>query len=160
MKFPAVSSSLVAAFLLLGAGAVFISVALLTDRGGITSAAVVISGAICFFTGIFILTFAGGKRLIQRSSPFFRCRAVSTCAGSQPISASTVPHRTLPETYHKQTGVWQLIPVSRYDGKTVTGDSFLITGCGGVLVPPSCTPVLSDLCTPAQPCGPCRTRRP
>ena len=50
-----------AGLLLVATAAVLIAIALLTNRGDITSAAVVICGMACAVTGIFILTFSGGE---------------------------------------------------------------------------------------------------
>jgi hypothetical protein len=160
MKIPDFSTSLMTALLLLGAGAILIGIALITDRGGITSAAVVISGAICFFCGIFFLTFAGRETFDPVTVSLLPVQgSINLCR----ITADLGIHGNawfLPEPFHSGTGVMQLIPVSQYDGKQeVTGDSFLITGCGGVLVPPACTPVLADLrarcnlTVPADPAG-------
>jgi hypothetical protein len=120
-------------------------VALATDRGGITSAAVVISGTICIFAGIFILTFAGEETFDTRMISLLPVQGTITVCR---LTADLGIHGNawfLPEKYHQEPGVVQVIPVAQYDGKPVTGDSFLVTGSGGVLVPPACTPLLLDL---------------
>lgn len=135
----------VAPLLLIGAGAGLIGIALFTDRGGITSAAVVISGTICFFAGIFILTFAGEETFDTQMISLLPVQGtINVCR----MAADLGIHGNawfLPEKYHQESGILQVIPVSQYDGKPVTGDSFLITGSGGVLMPPACTPLLLDL---------------
>jgi hypothetical protein len=135
-----------AALLLLSAAAVLIGIAILTDRGGITSAAVVIAGAISFFTGVFVLTFSGGETLDPRMVailPVQGCINLCRMTADLGILGSA---SFLPEPFHHRNGVQQYNPVSRYDLRPVTGEStFQISGQGGVLVEPSCAPLLHDL---------------
>ena len=146
MKLPSPDSPRMAAFLLVSAGAILIGIAILTDRGGITSAAVVIAGAICFFTGIFVLTFAGGETLDPRMVallPVQGCINLCRMTADLGILGSAC---FLPESFHRKKGVQQYNPVSRYDLRPVTGESsFQLSGRGGVLVEPSCAPLLADL---------------
>lgn len=145
MKFPKVSTNQAAPLLLLGAGAILIGVALFTNRGGITSASVVIAGAICFFSGVFFLTFAGEETFDTKIISLLPVQGtINLCR----ITADLGIHGNawfLPEGYHEETGVQQIVPVAQYDKKPVSGDSFIVAGCGGVLVPPACAALLSDL---------------
>ena len=146
MKLSFLDSPRTVAFLLLSAGAIFIGIAMLTDREEITSFAVVIVGAICFFTGIFVMTYSTGENfdphlvsLLPIQGYINLCRITADLG----ILGSA---RFLPPPFHNQEGVQQYIPVSRYDNLPVMGDSSIIlTGCGGVLVVPSCAPIMENL---------------
>ena len=66
MKLHLPGKYFIAGLLLLATAAVLITIAFVTNRGDITSAAVVIAGMICAVTGIFILTFSGGEPIDPR----------------------------------------------------------------------------------------------
>lgn len=141
-QFSPINRYLLVSFLLLACGGIFTAVALLTDRGGISTAAVVISGAVCILTGFFILTFS----LDEPLDPEFV--AALAPGGSDTVCRITAELGIrgnswfLPEGYHDGTGVMQLIPVSGYTGEPVAGDTFLTKGPGGILFPPSSAPLI------------------
>ena len=146
MKLPTFDSPRMASFLLLCAGAVLIVVSILLDRDGITSAALVITGCICFFCGIFILTFSRGEPFdptIVSLLPVSGC--INLCRITADLGIMGSAH-FLPEPFHQQTGVMQYIPVSRYDNRKLNGDtSFVLSGCGGALVVPACAALMKNL---------------
>ena len=146
MKLSFLDSPRTVAFLLLSAGAIFIGIALLTDREEITSFAVVITGAICFFTGIFVLAYSTGENVdpeLVSLLPVQGCINLCRITADLGILGSA---RFLPPPFHTREGVQQYNPVSRYDNLPVPGDSSIIlTGCGGVLLVPSCAPIMENL---------------
>lgn len=157
MRFFDLHKVQIAPLLLLGTGAILIGIALFGAREGITAAAVVIAGTICFFAGIFLLTFAGEETFDTRMISLLPVQGIiNVCR----LTADLGIHGNawfLPEKYHQGSGVVQVIPVAQYNGEPVTGDSFLATGSGGVIVPPTCNPLLLDLeerCTLTAPAEP------
>ena len=61
MKLTRLNKYSAAAILFIGAAAVFVVIALMTNLGEFVTAAFVLSSAILIMTGIFILMFSGGE---------------------------------------------------------------------------------------------------
>lgn len=146
MKFPDFSSQRAASFLLLCTGAVLIAVAILVPRDTMMSAALVITGGICFFAGIFILT----SSTEESFSPRYASLLPATCSISATKTAADLGivgnAWFLPQEFHAGHGVAQYVPVSEYDGRPVRGNrAFVTSGCGGMILSPSCTALLRQL---------------
>jgi len=147
MKLSFLDSPRTVAFLLLSAGAIFIGIALLTDREEITSFAVVIIGAICFFTGIFVLAYSIGENVDPELVSLLPVQGyINLCRITADLGILGSA-RFLPPPFHTREGVQQYIPVSRYDNLPVLPgeSSIILTGCGGVLLVPSCAPIMENL---------------
>ena len=124
--------------LLVAAAAVLVAVAVLTNRGDITSAAVVIAGMVCAVAGIFILTFAGGEPIDPRLvSSLFVQDQITVCriAADLGINGNAC---FLPKRLTGEPRVMLFNPVSEYTGGNVRPeDSFPMSGPAGlVTVPP------------------------
>jgi hypothetical protein len=134
-----------AGLLLVSTAAVLIAIALLTNRGDITSAAVVICGMACAVTGIFILTFSGGEPvdagvvgLLPAGDLMNICR-IQSDLGIQG-NAHFLPPRTTGDVR-----VMLFNPASAFKGEQVTADdSFPLSGPAGMVTLPSCYPLLRD----------------
>lgn len=134
-----------AGFLLVATAAILIALALLTNRGDITSAAIVICSMACAVTGIFILTFSGGEPvdmrvvgLLPTGDQMNICRIQSDLGILG--NAHFLPHRITGDIR-----VMLFNPASEYnEGMVATDDSFPLSGPAGMVTIPSCYPLLRD----------------
>ena len=132
--------------LLVAAAAVLVAVAVLTNRGDITSAAVVIAGMVCAVAGIFILTFAGGEPIDPRLvSSLFVQDQITVCRIAADLgingNACFLPHRLTGEPR-----VMLFNPVSEYAGGAVRPeDTFPLSGPAGLVTVAPSDPLVRDL---------------
>ncbi len=135
-----------AGLLLIVTAAVLIIIAFVTNRGDITSAAVVISGMFCAVTGIFILTFSGGEPIdpwLVAVLPTQDLINICRIASDLGITGNTY---FLPTPVTGESRVMLFNPVSTYQGGRVqSGDSFSLSGSKGLVTVPSCDPLIRDL---------------
>ena len=135
-----------AGLLLVATAAVLITIALVTNRGDMTTAAVVMSGMICAVTGIFILTFSGAEPIdpwLVGMLPVQDLMNVCRIASDLGITGNAC---FLPPRVTGETRVMLFNPVSTYPGGRVqTGDSFPLSGPTGLVTVPPCDPLLRNL---------------
>ncbi len=116
MKIPLTGKYDTAALVLLAAAALLIGTAYLTNRGDITTAAVVIAGMVCLLTGIFLFILSGGEPIDPRMVgllPVQGCINLCRVASDLGIHGSAC---FLPPRLTGSDRVMQFIPVSTYDG--------------------------------------------
>jgi hypothetical protein len=146
MKLHMPGKYFMAGLLLLATAAVLIIIAYVTNRGDITTAAVVISGMICAVSAIFILTFSGGEPIDPALVGILPVQdAITICriASDLGITGNTY---FLPPNITGELRVMQFNPVSTYDGSYVQGgDSFPPSGPGGLVTVPSCDPIIREI---------------
>jgi hypothetical protein len=146
VKFPSLNPYYRASLALIVAAVVLILIAILTDRRDLTSAALVISGLVCFITGIFLATLSGSEPLDTRYVsllPVQGCISLCRICADLGIAGNAV---FLPPSRERQDRIMQFNPVSSYSGATPGGDSFITTpGSAGLLVIPSAAPLLREI---------------
>ncbi|MFA5332418.1 MAG: hypothetical protein WC342_08575 [Methanoregula sp.] len=146
MKLPDISSNRTASFLLLCTGAVLIALAILVPRDAMMAAALVITGGICFFSGIFVLTYSTEDSFAPRYAallPVTQSITTTRIAADLGIVGNAY---FLPQKFHAGSGVVLYVPVSGYDNLPVKGNrSFVVSGCGGMILSPSCNALLASL---------------
>jgi len=146
MKLLTLNKYFTAAILLLAVSAVFVDIALLTNRGDITSSPFVISAMVCAITGIFILTFSWNEPIDPR------------LVGILPAQGSINLYRItnhfgihgnayfLPQRITGETKVMQFNPVLTFDVKEGSEKgSFREKGPAGLVMTPSCDILIQDL---------------
>jgi hypothetical protein len=135
-----------AGLLLVATAAVLITIAFVTHRGDITSAAVVISGMICAVTGIFILTFSGGEPVDPRLAGILPAQDLINICRIQADLGITGNAHFLPCRVTGEDRVMLFNPVSTYQGGHVQPqDSFPPSGPTGLVTVPSCDPLLQEI---------------
>src|SRR5665647_1458093 len=136
----------IAGLLLVATAAVLITIAFVTNRGDITSAAVVIAGMICAVTGIFILTFSGGEPIDPRLVGILPAQdLINVCRIASDLGITGNAY-FLPPRVTGETRVMLFNPVSTYQGYPArSGDSFPPSGPPGLVTVPSCDPLIRDL---------------
>ena len=135
-----------AGLLLVATAAVLITLALMTNRGDITSAAVVICGMACAVTGIFILTFSGGEPIDPGLVGLLPAGdLINICRIQSDLGIKGNAH-FLPPRITGEDRVMLFNPVSTYSGGHVQPqDSFPPSGPAGLVTIPSCDPLIRDL---------------
>jgi hypothetical protein len=146
MKLQLPGKYFIAGLLLLATAAVLITIAFVTNRGDITSAAVVIAGMICAVVGIFILTFSGGEPIDPRLVGILPAQdLINVCRIASDLGITGNAY-FLPPRVTGETRVMLFNPVSTYHGSPVrSGDSFPPSGPPGMVTVPSCDPLIRDL---------------
>ena len=146
MKLHLPGKYFIAGLLLVAVAVVLIAIALLTNRGDITTAAVVISGMICAVTGIFILTFSGDEPINTGLIGNLSVQDLMNICRIQSDLGITGTAHFLPPRVTGETRVMLFNPVSTYTGGHVEPtDSFPLSGPAGMVTVPSCDPLLQDL---------------
>lgn len=146
MKYPAVDQYFISSFFLVSLAVVYLVVITLTDRKDMTSAMVIICATILFLTGILLFTFSKRESLDEQVVSMLSVQGtINLCriAADLGIAGSAC---FLPAIRIGHPGVMQFMPVTSYDGGTLSGDSF-VSGPGGIgiLVPPSGEALLAHL---------------
>ena len=146
MKIPPLNPNYKAALTLVIMAAVLICTAVLTNRGDFTSAALVVASLICLLTGIFFITLTTSDPLdlryisllpVQGSLNFVRLCADMGIQGNACFIAKGRGERTK---------TMQYLPVAVYHGEPLPMESFVTeTDTAGLLVEPSCAPILALL---------------
>ena len=141
-----------AGLLLMAAAAALITVAVLTNRGDITSAAVVIAALVCAVAGIFILTFSGGEPIDPRLVGLFPVGdRIAFCRIAADLGV-TGNACFLPGRLTGEFRVMLFNPVAEYTGGNVrTDDSFPMSGPAGIVTVPPSDPLVHDLWKGAAP---------
>jgi hypothetical protein len=153
MKLPALNLANLnpyyrAALVLIAAAILLVLLAVLTDRRDLTSAALVIAGLACLITGIFLATMSGAEPLDTRLLSLLPVQgSISLCriCASLGITGNAV---FLPPSKERNEHILQFVPVSAFagDSESLKGDSFVLPpGPAGLLVEPSCRPILGEL---------------
>jgi hypothetical protein len=135
-----------ASFLLLLMAATFITIAVITNREDITTAALVISGMVCALTGIFVLTFSGDEPIDPRLIGLIPAQgSINLCSITQHLGFHGNAY-FLPPSVTGETSVVQFNPISIYDGKegSLKG-SFREKGPAGIVTYTSCGLLIQDL---------------
>src|SRR5665647_113946 len=135
-----------AALLLLGAGAFFIDLALLTNRGDFTTSAFVISGMVCLITGIFTLTFSWNEPVDPRLLGILPAQGIMNLCSTTQLLGITGNAYFLPTRITGEVRVIQFNPTSSYDWieDSATG-SFRESGPPGLVTAPLCDLLIKDL---------------
>ena len=143
MKFPSLNPHYRASLVLIIMAGVLVSTAILTNRGDFTSAALVVSGLVCLLTGVFFATLSGSDPLDLRYLSLLPVQGsinlVRVCAdlGIQGNACF------IPNGRDGRTRTMQFLPVADYHGAPLPMDSFVTgTDAAGLLMEPSCTPLL------------------
>ena len=135
-----------AAILFIGAAAVFVAIALMTNLSEFISAAFVLSGAILIMTGIFILMFSGGEPidpLLVAILPVQGCMNLCRIGHDLGITGKAY---FLPPRITGETRVMQFNPTLPYNGDPISAkESFPKTGPAGLVTIPSCDPLIRVL---------------
>jgi hypothetical protein len=136
----------IAGLLLVATAAVLITIAFVTNRSDITSAAVVVAGMVCAVVGIFILTFSGGEPIDPRLVGILPAQdLINICRIASDLGITGNAY-FLPTRITGETRVMLFNPVSTYQGPPVrSGDSFPRSGSPGLVTVPSCDPLIRDL---------------
>jgi hypothetical protein len=146
MKLHLPDKYFLAGLLLVTTAAILIVIAYITNRGDMTTAAVVISGMICVVTGIFILTFSGAEPIDPRLVGMLPLQdLINVCRMASDLGI-TGNACFLPPRVTGETRVILFNPVSTYQGGRVqSGDSFPLSGPTGLVTVPPCDPLIRDL---------------
>lgn len=135
-----------AAILFLIAAVVFIVIALITSLGEFITAAFVISGMVCFMTGIFMLTFSGSEPIDPKLVGLL---PVQGCMNLCRIASDLAIHGNahfLPPRVTGESRVMQFNPTLPYDGTAISAKKTLPeTGPEGLVTIPSCDPLIQQL---------------
>ncbi|MCX6690535.1 MAG: hypothetical protein NTW33_00440 [Methanoregula sp.] len=146
MKIPSLNPYYRAALVLIAAACVLIAIALFTDRRDITTAAVVISGLICFLTGIFLATLSRSEPLDDRYVSLLSLQGcINLCRVSADLGIqgnATI----LPKGKDGRSETMQFLPVAAFNGVPITEGSF-VTGAdtAGLLLVPSGDPLCKEI---------------
>ena len=142
----------VAALSLLAASALFISLALLFNRGNVTTAAFVMAGMVCAMVGIFTWAFSGTAPVdpdLVGILPAQGC--INFCALTHNLGIQGHAF-FLPPQFTGEPRVMQFNPTSTQEGfeilagkKGTTRESFGKTGSAGLVTQPSCDQLIRDL---------------
>lgn len=134
-----------AGLLLVAAAAVLIAIALLTSRGDITGAAVVIAGMACAMAGIFMLSFSGGEPAdLELVGLLPAGELLNICRVQSDLGITGTAH-FLPPGITGEDGVMLFNPAGSWTGERVpAADSFPLTGPTGMVTLPSCAPLLRE----------------
>lgn len=146
MKIPSLNPNYRAALALVIMAGLLISIALLTNRGDFTSAALIIAGLICLLVGIFFVTLTTNDPIelhyisllsVQGSLNFIRLCADMGIQGNACFIAKGRGERAK---------TMQYLPVALYRGEPLPMESFVTeTNTAGLLIEPSCAPILARL---------------
>jgi hypothetical protein len=146
MKIKISDKYFTAAILLLATAAVLIAIAILTNSGDITTAALVFSGMVCAMTGIFTLMFSGNEPVDPRLLGIFAapgCLNLCRIASGLDIRGHAY---FLPPRLTNETRVMQFNPISTYKGNAVPAmGPFSKTDPDGLVTIPSCDLLIQDL---------------
>jgi len=137
-----------AAILFMGAAAILVAIALITNLGEFITAAFVISGAICTMTGIFILMFSKGEPIDPRLVGLLPAQGcINLCRIGYDLGITGNAY-FLPPRVTGEAKVMQFNPTLPYKGSTVSAKgSFPKTGPEGLVTIPSCDVLIQDLRT-------------
>jgi len=135
------------AILLLGAGAFFIDLALLTNTGDITTSVFVISGMVCLITGIFTLTFSWNEPVDPRLIGILPAQGCMNLCNTTHLLGITGNAYYLPPRITGESRVMQFNPVSPSQGinDSFANGSFRERGPPGLVILPLCDPLIQDL---------------
>jgi hypothetical protein len=135
-----------AGFILVATAALLIVTALVTNRGDITTASVVIAGMVCAVTGIFVLTFSGGEPFDPRVVGMLPVQdQISLCRIAADLGITGTAY-FLPSCETGEKRIMQFNPVADFQGIPArSGDSFPSSGPAGLVTVPSCDPFIRDL---------------
>jgi hypothetical protein len=135
-----------AAFALTGMAVILVAVAILTNRGDFTSAALVIAGLVCLLTGILFATLSGSDPLDLRYMsllPVQGCINLARVCADLGIQGNAC---LVQEKTEEGSRIVQFIPVADYQGLPIPADSFSTeSAVPGLLTAPTCTPILTLL---------------
>ena len=135
-----------AGFLLIAAAAVLIVIAVLTNRGDITSAALVIAALVCAIAGIFTLAFAGGEPIDPKLVALLPVQERITVCRIASDLGITGNAWFLPKRLTGEPRVMLFNPVSEYTGGNVRPeDSFPMSGPAGLVTVPAGDPLSAYL---------------
>lgn len=135
-----------AGLLMIGVAAALIVIAVLTNRGDITSAALVIAAMVCAVAGIFILTFSGGEPIDPRFIALLTVQERITACRIASDLGITGNAWFLPKRLTGENRVMLFNPVSEYTGGNVRPeDSFPMSGPAGIVTVPAGDPLQRDL---------------
>jgi hypothetical protein len=138
MKFPRINPYYRAALVLIIAAAILISVAVLTGRNDLVSAALVLAALTCLLTGIFFSLLSTGDSVDSRFTSLLAVPgsiSLSRVAADLGISGNVC---VIPKEVNGMSSTMQFLPVAEYDGSTLPMDTFVVTATAtGMLTVPS-----------------------
>jgi hypothetical protein len=134
------------AFALIIMAVILVAVAILTNRGDFTSAALVIAGLVCLLTGILFATLSGADPLDLRYMSLLSVQGsinlAAICADLGIQGNACFVH----ERQEDRSRIVQFIPVAEFQGLPLPADSFSAEpAVPGLMTGPSCAPLLSLL---------------
>ena len=135
-----------ASLVLILSAVILVSVAVLTDRYDLTSAALVLAALTCLITGIFLSLLSTSEPLDTRYVSLLSVQGcINLCRVAADMGMTGQAH-LVPAGKKGMTSTMQFIPVSDYDGSPLSPDTFVDgTTTAGLLVPPSGYPLLLEL---------------
>lgn len=146
MKLPVINPQYRAALALMIMAAVLIAVAILTNRGDFTSAALVIAGLACLLTGIFFAAISGSDPFDLRYLSLLPVQsAISLARVSAELGIQGNAH-IIPGGRDGREKPMQFMPVADYAGSPLLTEPFVASpDAAGILVEPACSPLYALL---------------
>ncbi|MFA5268027.1 MAG: hypothetical protein WC379_08640 [Methanoregula sp.] len=146
MKFTRMNPYYRAALILLVAAMVLVTVAVLTGRNDLISAALVLAALTCLLTGIFISLLSTGDPVDSRYTSLLAVPgsiSLSRVAADLGILGNAC---IIPKNTNGMSDTMQFLPVSEYDGSPLPTDTFVATvTAAGLLIVPSGSHLLRKL---------------
>ena len=147
MKFPSLNPHYRTALILIVMAGVLISAALLINRSDFTSAELIVAGLVCLLTGVFFTALSGGDDPIDlRYMSLFsaqNCINLARFCAELGIQGSA---SIIPKGKDGRDQTMQFLPVAVYNGEPLPTGTFVSgPGTAGLLLEPSCTPLLGLL---------------
>jgi len=138
MKFPRMNPYYRAALVLIGTAAILVTVAVLTGRNDLVSAALVLAALTCLLTGIFLSLLSTGNPVDSRYTSLLAvpgCISLSRVAADLGILGNAC---VIPNGKNGMSSTLQFLPVAEYDGSALHADTFVATAtAAGLLTVPS-----------------------
>jgi len=146
MNIPALNPNYRAAIALVATAAILVCTAVLVNRGDFTTAALVVAGLVCLLAGIFFVTLSGSDPMDLR---YISLLPVQGCINLVRICADMGIQGNacfIAKGRGGRTKTMQYLPVAVYHGEPLPMESFVTEATtAGLLVEPSCTPILTLL---------------
>lgn len=142
MKIPAINPPYRAALALMALAAALIAVAILTNRGDFTSAALVVAGLACLLTGIFFAALSGSDPIDLRYLSLLPVQpAISLTRVTADLGIQGNAH-IIPGGRDGRERPMQFTPVADYAGSPLLSEPFVAgPDAAGILVEPACSPL-------------------
>lgn len=126
------------------AAVLLISLALLTNRGDLTTASLILAAVVCIITSIMLIILSRGDPVDPRIAGLLPVQGcINLCRVCADLGLKGNSH-LIPGMHESRGSTMQFIPVTTYSRSPATGDSF-VSGedANGVLTVPSGAPLLA-----------------